>query len=176
MLHQTSKLSFGEWFRCLDYSLDYKANKFCRLVFNCFVRAHTDILFKSWIEHIIPEDIKMTCVIDLFWLSSVSTECSRALKLLFDSFQCGGIIPNPQHLLKHNSTWGVTTWPETTQTHLTAGQRAKQHSLIREKTKNMLIQFYLKHMNINLATCYYTGCCTYRSSSEIKCPVRALNN
>lgn len=152
MLHQTSKGFFLFWraasiiqASCLDYSLNYKANKFCRLVFNCFVWAHLvhpDILFKSWIEHIIPEDIKMTCVIDLFWLSSVSTECSRALKLLFDSFQCGGIIPNPQHLLKHNSTHHVhlrsdyLTWDNiNTPYSWTESETTQAH----QKTKNMLI-------------------------------------
>jgi len=38
----------------------------------------------------------------------------------------------------------------------------------------MDVQFYMKQINVNLAMFYYIGCCMYRGSSEMKCPVVAL--
>ncbi len=32
------------------------------------------------------------------------------------------------------------------------------------------VQFYSKQINVNYATFYFVGCCTYHGSSEIKCP------
>lgn len=121
---------------CLDYCLSYT---FCRLVFNCFVKGHLvhpNILVKSWIEHIIPEDIKIARVIgsDVFWLSSVSTECSRALRnCCLTGFSAAGSFPTPYifwnttphhvHLRSDYLTWDNINTPyswtgsETTQAH-----------------------------------------------------------
>lgn len=90
---------------CLDYSLNYKANKFCRLVFNCFVRAHLvhpDILFNHERNMSFPMTSKLHV---LSTCSDFHLSARNVLELLnccLTAFSAAGSFPTP------NLFWNIT--------------------------------------------------------------------